>query len=39
MGQPVIAIWAWLFPELRQAGELTSIKSLQTEDEAMERTP
>jgi hypothetical protein len=21
----VIAVWAWLFPELRQAGELTSI--------------
>ena len=23
----VIAVWAWLFPELRQAGELTAIKS------------
>src|SRR5437763_2255828 len=23
----VIALWAWLFPELRQAGELTSIRS------------
>src|SRR2546425_3771599 len=24
----VIAIWAWLFPELRHAGEITSIKTL-----------
>src|SRR5579863_5855150 len=23
----VIAVWAWLFPELRQAGELTAIRS------------
>jgi MFS family permease len=33
----VIAIWTWLFPELRQAGELTSIKSLQLEEETEER--
>jgi MFS family permease len=25
----VIGLWAWMFPELRQAGELTAIKSLQ----------
>ena len=31
----VIATWAWLFPELRHAGELTAIKSssLQDDDE------
>ncbi|HEY6765910.1 MAG TPA: MFS transporter [Candidatus Sulfotelmatobacter sp.] len=29
----VIGIWSWLFPELRQAGELTSIKSLEPEVE------
>jgi MFS family permease len=29
----VIAVWAWLFPELRQAGELTSIKVGGLEDE------
>jgi hypothetical protein len=23
----VIALWAWMFPELRQAGELTEIRS------------
>jgi hypothetical protein len=23
----VIALWAWMFPELRQAGELTAIRS------------
>jgi MFS family permease len=34
----VIALWTWLFPELRQAGELTSIKSLQSEEEAEQRT-
>ena len=28
----VIAIWAWLFPELRHAGEITSIKKLGLED-------
>src|SRR5207249_688163 len=28
----VIAIWAWLFPELRHAGEITSIKTLGLED-------
>ena len=27
----VIALWAWLFPALRQAGELTSIKSTPLE--------
>ncbi len=27
----VIALWAWLFPALRQAGELTSISSRQPE--------
>jgi MFS family permease len=33
----VIAIWTWLFPELRQAGELTSIKNLELEEESEER--
>jgi MFS family permease len=33
----VIGIWAWLFPELRRAGELTSIKSLQLDEETEER--
>jgi MFS family permease len=33
----VIAIWAWIFPELRHAGELTSIKNLQLEEESEER--
>ena len=28
----VIAAWAWLFPELRQAGELTSIKAPSLRD-------
>lgn len=28
----VIALWAWLFPELRRAGELSSIKTLGLED-------
>jgi MFS family permease len=28
----VIAAWAWLFPELRHAGELTSIKSSTVQD-------
>jgi MFS family permease len=27
----VIAVWAWLFPELRQAGELTAIRSEELE--------
>jgi MFS family permease len=27
----VIAVWAWLFPELRHAGELTAISSKETE--------
>ena len=30
----VIALWAWLFPELRHAGELTAIKAPQLESEA-----
>src|SRR6202451_69037 len=33
----VIGIWTWLFPELRQAGELTSIKNLELEEESEER--
>ncbi len=33
----VIAVWAWLFPELRQAGELTSIKVGGLEDEVETR--
>jgi MFS family permease len=35
----VIGLWAWLFPALRQAGELTSIKStrLEAASEAAER--
>jgi MFS family permease len=35
----VIAVWAWLFPELRQAGELTAIRSdeLQAADETAGR--
>jgi hypothetical protein len=28
----VIAVWAWLFPELRHAGELSSIKTLRPDD-------
>src|ERR1700758_3596438 len=30
----VIALWAWLFPELRHAGELTSITTAQLQDAA-----
>lgn len=30
----VIALWAWLFPELRHAGPLTDIKTLQLEESA-----
>jgi MFS family permease len=30
----VIAVWAWLFPELRHAGELTSITAAQLQDAA-----
>ena len=30
----VIAVWAWLFPELREAGELTAIQSFDVRDEA-----
>ena len=35
----VIAVWAWLFPELRHAGELTAIRSdeLQAADETAVR--
>jgi MFS family permease len=34
----VIALWAWGFPELRRAGELSSMKSVTAEDaEAAER--
>jgi hypothetical protein len=35
----VIAVWAWLFPELRKAGELTAIRSdeLQAADETAGR--
>ena len=35
----VIAVWAWLFPELRHAGELTSIHSdeLQAAEESAKR--
>jgi hypothetical protein len=33
----VIGIRTWLFPELRQAGELTSIKNLELEEESEER--
>jgi MFS family permease len=33
----VIGLWTWLFPELRGAGELSSIKSLQLEEESEER--
>ena len=35
----VIGLWAWLFPALRQAGELTSIKSpqLEVDSETAER--
>jgi len=28
----VIALWAWRFPELRRAGELTALKSELSED-------
>jgi MFS family permease len=30
----VIGLWAWLFPELRHAGELTGIKAPQLKDDA-----
>jgi MFS family permease len=29
----VIGLWAWIFPELRQAGELSGIKALTPKDE------
>jgi MFS family permease len=32
----VIALWAWLFPELRHAGELTSIKSIRLQNVSSE---
>jgi MFS family permease len=35
----VIAVWAWLFPELRHAGELTAIQSSEVEDAADVDTP
>src|SRR5271156_5695801 len=35
----VIAVWAWIFPELRQAGELTAIQSSEVEDAAEVDTP
>jgi MFS family permease len=36
----VIALWAWKFPELRRAGQLTEMKSASDEaSEAMERMP
>jgi len=35
----VIALWAWKFPELRRAGELSGMKSVTEEasEEAAER--
>jgi len=34
----VIALWAWMFPELRQAGELSAMKSISEEaEEEIER--
>lgn len=35
----VIAVWAWLFPELRQAGELTAIKSSRPDDASEVASP
>jgi hypothetical protein len=32
----VIALWAWMFPELRRAGPLSAIKSANTEPELEE---
>jgi hypothetical protein len=29
----VIALWAWIFPELRRAGELSAIKTAAAEPE------
>ncbi len=30
----VIAVWAWLFPDLRRTGELSSIKSVRSESDS-----
>src|SRR6266496_402315 len=35
----VIVLWAWLFPELRHAGELTAIRSEELEDSAETSAP
>src|SRR5271169_618843 len=35
----VIAVWAWLFPELRHAGELTKIRSEEVEAAESSTTP
>jgi hypothetical protein len=36
----VIALWAWIFPELRRAGNLDAIKSVAVESPALvERVP
>src|SRR6266496_4460712 len=35
----VIVVWAWLFPELRHAGELTAIRSEELEDSAETSAP
>jgi MFS family permease len=35
----VIVLWAWLFPELRQAGELTAIKSDRLQDAPEPQVP
>ena len=35
----VIALWAWLFPELRHAGELTAIRSEELQDHTENSAP
>jgi len=35
----VIAVWAWMFPELRQAGELTAIRGDELQASAETSTP
>jgi hypothetical protein len=35
----VIGLWAWLFPELRKAGELTAIRSEELRDPAETSAP
>jgi MFS family permease len=35
----VIGLWAWLFPELRNAGELTAIRSDESRDPAETSAP